>query len=323
MSFYLYKVIVPFVISYTITYLLSLFLLNKVTILISKSKPELEGFHKNKETIPNIGGIAFIFATFITTAFFSKINTQLIYTIALILSFAILGFIDDNYKRFSDNGDGIKSLTKLFWQFAISILFVLVGTSRGYIASGISFFMKDGIVFSVLENCFLIFLMVYFVNAFNITDGLDGLAGYVSLPLFVVFILITLCNGNSELILVLNVSLFAAILAFLHFNRYPAKYFMGDCGSMALGSSLLIIALTLRLTSIFIIASLIFSLELFSSFIQIVAIRVFKKKVFSIAPIHHLYEQKGESEAEIVNLFARLSALFSIIALILYCYKYF
>lgn len=323
MNYYLFNIFIPFTISYLLTYLISLFLLHKATNMISKSKPELQEFHENKDKIPNVGGIAFVFATFITTFIFATINLQLLYTLAFVLSFSLLGFIDDNYKRFSNNGDGIKSLTKLIWQFVIAIFFIILGTSRGYISSGIPIFFNDQLIYKVIENSLLIFLMVYFVNAFNITDGLDGLAGFVSLPLFILLILISLFTLNSEMSLILIVSLFASIIAFLHFNKYPAKYFMGDCGSMALGCALFIVALTLKVSYIFLIASLIFSLELFTSLIQIIAIRIFNKKVFSIAPIHHLFEQKGESEIDIVNLFGRLSALFSIIALILYGYLYF
>lgn len=315
-----FKIIIPFIVSYSLTFLLSNFLLHRLTKMVSKDKPELEEFHQSKETIPNIGGIAFIFATFITTAIFSNISVQLLYILSFILSFAILGFVDDNFKRFSLNGDGLRSITKLFWQFLIAIVFIIFGTNKGYIASGFPFLMNDNFISIFLENSILIFFVVYYVNAFNITDGLDGLAGYVSLPLCVIFIVISLFNLNNEYILILNISLFAAVLAFLHFNRFPAKYFMGDCGSMALGCSLLVISLNLKVFYIFIIASLIFSLELFTSLIQIVSIRLFKKKVFTIAPIHHLFEKKGESEIEIVTMFARLSAFFSIIALILYGY---
>ncbi len=320
MKNFIYEFVFPFFTSYGLTCLISLLLINKAAIMVSKSKPELEGFHKNKETIPNVGGIAFVLATFLSTAFFAQINTKLLYLFGVVSSFGVLGFIDDFYKRSSDNGDGITSKTKLFWQFVIAIFFVLYGTYHNFIGSGIPFLMKDNIIAKIFENLFLIFLLVYFVNAFNITDGLDGLAGSVSLPLCVLLILIAIMGENNQMILVLSISLLAALVAFLHFNKFPARYFMGDCGSMALGSTLLIIALSLKISLIFIIASLMLSVELFTSLIQIVSINIFKKKVFTIAPIHHLFEKKGESEIEIVNMFSRLSALFSIIALLLYCY---
>jgi phospho-N-acetylmuramoyl-pentapeptide-transferase len=317
---FLYSFIFPFILSYVLTFLTSLLLISKARILVSKPKPELEGFHEDKANIPNIGGVSFVISTMVTTSIFAQIDKELLYFISAIFSFALLGFVDDFYKKDSSNGDGIKSTTKLIWQIIISVVFVVYGTKNNYISSGIAFLERDELIIRVIENVCLIFLLVYFVNAFNITDGLDGLAGYVSLPLCVLLIMIAILVPSNKLILVLSVSIFASVLAFLKFNRYPAKYFMGDCGSMALGATLLLIAYSLNIATIFIIASLMLSVELFTSLIQIVAIRIFKKKVFSIAPIHHLFEKKGESEVKIVNQFTRISALFSIIALLVFCY---
>ncbi|MCY1152128.1 MAG: hypothetical protein PQJ49_07650 [Sphaerochaetaceae bacterium] len=322
MTNFLYRFLFPFILSYVLTYLTSLLLISKAKILVSKPKPELEDFHPDKADVPNIGGISFVLSTMVTTSIFAQIDKQLLYFISTIFSFALLGFVDDFYKKDSSNGDGLKSTTKLIWQIIISVVFVIYGTQNNYISSGIAFFDSDKVILRVLENACLIFLLVYFVNAFNITDGLDGLAGYVSLPLCVLLIMIAIMVPSNKLTLILSASIFASVLAFLKFNRYPAKYFMGDCGSMALGATLLLIAYSLNIAIIFLIASLMLSVELFTSLIQIVAIRIFKKKVFSIAPIHHLFEQKGESEITIVNQFTRISALFSIIAFLVFCYFY-
>lgn len=320
MKNFIYTFILPFVVSYLLTYLSSLFLLNKATSLVSKSKPELEGFHSNKETIPNVGGLAFISSTIISTLIFAQFSERLVFMLSAIFCFALLGFIDDYYKKNSDNGDGIKSLTKLVWQFVISTVFITYGTHNNYIATGLFFLNRDSIFLILLENGLMIFLLVYFVNAFNITDGLDGLAGYVSLPLCILLILIGFIVPDNKIVLILNFSILGGVLAFLRFNKYPAKYFMGDCGSMSLGATLLLIAFSLKISSVFIIASMMVSIELVSSLIQIIAIRVFNKKVFSIAPIHHMYEKQGKSEVNIVSQFTRISTLFSILALMFFCY---
>ncbi len=314
------NLLIAFVLSYLLTYSFSIVLIKKGSNYTSNDKPELEGFHATKEKIPNVGGIAFISATIITFFLFSNKNEQSLYIILFITCYSILGFIDDNYKRFSNNGDGIKSLTKLIWQFTISSFFVIFGTSKGYISTGVPFFMKEGIFYKILENITIIFFFAYFTNAFNITDGLDGLLAKVSLPICFLLIIISIFGKNSNLSVILSVILFAALLAFLHFNKYPAKYFMGDCGSMALGCALLLITLTLKQPIVFLISTLMISIELMSSLIQIIAIRIFHKKVFSIAPLHHLYEKNGKNEIEIVNMFSKISALFSIIALIIYLY---
>jgi len=311
--------LLPFITSYILTYLTSILVIKTLSNLVSKNKPELIEFHSDKAKIPNVGGIAFVFATLVATFIFAPISRFLIYLLSSILSFSLLGFVDDFYKRTSNNGDGIKSLTKLVWQFLIAIFFVIYGTQHNYISSGIPYLNGETIFQKVIENVALIFLMVYFVNAFNITDGLDGLAGYVSLPICVLLILVSMLLPNNEVITVVTISISASLIAFLHFNKYPAKYFMGDCGSMALGVTLLMISLSLKVSIIFLIASLMLSIELFTSLIQILAIRIFNKKVFSIAPIHHLYEKKGNSETKIVLQFTRISTLFSIIALLVFC----
>lgn len=311
--------LLPFITSYILTYLTSILVIKTLSNLVSKNKPELIEFHSDKDNIPNVGGIAFVFATLVATFIFAPKSKFLIYLLSSILSFSLLGFVDDYYKRSSDNGDGIKSLTKLVWQFMIAIVFVVYGTKHNYISSGIPYLNGETLFQKIIENVALIFLMVYFVNAFNITDGLDGLAGYVSLPICVLLILVSMILPNNEVITVITISISASLLAFLHFNKYPAKYFMGDCGSMALGVTLLMISLSLKVSIIFFIASLMLSIELFTSLIQILAIRIFNKKVFSIAPIHHLYEKKGDSETKIVLQFTRISTLFSIIALLVFC----
>lgn len=320
MYFFILNLVLPFSICYGLTYFFSIFLLNKGKCYTSKDKPELEGFHETKEKVPNVGGIAFISATLLTSLLFSRLSSQVLYISLFIFSYGILGFFDDNSKRFSNNGDGIKSITKLFWQFTISTIFVIIGTSRGYISTGIPFFMREGIVYKIIENGILIFFFAYFTNAFNITDGIDGLLGTISVPICILLILVALVTNENEIAVILGISLLAAILAFLRFNKYPAKYFMGDCGSMALGCALLLLTLTLKQPIIFLISTLMLSLELLSSLIQIIAIRIFHTKVFSIAPLHHLFEKNGKTEIEIVNTFSRLSALFSIIAFIIYLY---
>ena len=322
MNSFITKILLPFIVSYFLTYFSSVLLLKKASILVCKTKPELEGFHSKKENTPNIGGIAFISSAVISSLIFAPKSFELFYIIALVLCFGLLGFVDDFYKKDSDNGDGIISGTKLLWQFIIAIVFIIFGTSKNLISSGLPFLMGEELLLKIIENIFLIFLMVYFVNAFNITDGLDGLVGFVSLPLCLVLIVASLFIKNNEVVFTLLMSLTAALLAFLKFNKYPAKYFMGDCGSMALGSLLVIIVFVLKISGVFIIASMMLSIELISSLIQIISIRIFNQKVFTIAPIHHMYEEKGESESSIVSVFFKISTLFSVIALLLFYYWY-
>ncbi|NCB01785.1 MAG: phospho-N-acetylmuramoyl-pentapeptide-transferase, partial [Spirochaetia bacterium] len=178
--------------------------------------------------------------------------------------------------------------------------------------------------------------MVIFVNAVNISDGLDGLATSVSLsPLFLLFTVAALfasstliiptqtiiAPGAMNLVIVIG-SVIGSLLAFLWFNGYKATLFMGDIGSHAIGALIGMSALLMKVEFIVAVGSGMLLLSLLSSFIQIVSIRLFNKKVFLLAPLHHHYEQKGVQEGKIVTRFYIVSLILSLIAMLFFAYKY-
>lgn len=316
------KLVFVFALSIALTYLSSLAVLKYLSSLYCKVKPELKDVQGLKEGTPNVGGISVLIGALISASIFIPFEGKIIFILLSILGYSVLGLIDDLSKMKTSNGDGLTSKVKLILQFSIAFLVVLYGDKNGYIGLGLSFLEKNTLLVIFLRRFLMTFFIVYFVNAYNITDGIDGLAASITFPVIGVLIMIVLSFEGSSSILTLLVSFLGALLVFLQFNKYPASYFMGDCGSLSLGALLASVALVLKVAPLFLLATLVFSVELFTSLIQIIAIRKFNRKVFLIAPIHHVYEKKGRKETSIVKTFSSYSAFSSIIALLVFAHFY-
>ncbi|MBK5199939.1 MAG: hypothetical protein JJE21_00210 [Spirochaetaceae bacterium] len=306
------------IISYGLAFVLSLFCIKYLKGIQSRIKPELFDVHSHKEGTPNVGGIAFLSSTFIFSLIFIPLNKNVSFILFSTALFALLGFIDDIVKIKTKNGDGVSSKLKLFMQFSFGLIIAILGDHLLIINLGWSFLYSEGVLFTIIRIVLIAFVLAYFANAFNITDGLDGLLASISLPIFVLIFLIGLNISVNSPIILLSISMLSSLFAFFHFNKHPAIYFMGDCGSMGLGVFLTTTAMVLNIVPVFLIASLVLSVELFTSLIQIISINKFHKKVFLIAPIHHAFQEKGMNEESIVAQFARYSTICSIIAFFVY-----
>ncbi len=188
----------------------------------------------------------------------------------------------------------MKSLTKLACQFVAALLAVVMLRVSGLIA-------RD-----ILSSIFSLFFFVYMVNAINIADGLDGLASLMALP-----VLLLVARFSSDPFLL---TFIGCLGGFLLLNLKPAKYFMGDAGSHAIGAMIALFALVHRLEGAVLVATIPFAVEFFSSFVQILAIRLLRRKVFLIAPLHHDLEKHGMGERSIVAIFFLSSVLASSLA---------
>lgn len=306
------------IISYALAFALSIFCIKYLKGINTKIKPELYDVHSQKEGTPNIGGIAFISATMIYSFIFIPLNKNILFVLFSTFLFSLLGFVDDMSKIKTKNGDGISPKLKMIIQFILGLIIAIIGEKFSTINLGFSLLYNEGGVYYLIRIAIISFLITYFSNAFNITDGIDGLLASVSIPIFGLIFLIGLSMPERFSTILISISMLSSLLAFLHFNRHPSIYFMGDCGSMGLGVFLISIAFVLNIVPVFFIATLVISVELFSSLIQIIAIRKFKKKVFTIAPIHHAFQKKGLREEYIVSLFTRYSIISSILAFFVY-----
>ena len=250
-----------------------------------------------------------------------------------ILGFGAIGFYDDYKKLIKRNSDGIKGRLKLFLQiiFASTItIFLYLFMETGSIES-VSPFLKDNSFYlGILFIPWAIFILVGSSNAVNLTDGLDGLAILPCILIASAFVIFSYVHGNiniSEYLLIPYIegtgeiaifaaSLVGAGLGFLWFNSYPAEIFMGDCGSLSLGSSLGLLAVILKQELAFAIMSGIFVAEALSVIIQVASFKLRKgKRVFKMAPLHHHYELSGLSEPKIIIRFWIITFILVLIAL--------
>ena len=267
--------------------------------------------HIKKDGTPTLGGFIFIIPTILSIILLYlkdsiSINSNLIILIFVFLSYAILGFIDDYLKIKYQNNEGLSIKIKFIIQFFIAIIFYIIYKYNGGLTdltiSLFGFKLQLGYFFGI----FILFLLVGTTNAVNITDGLDGLCGGLSAIAFFSYGVISWgsywISGYQEIAIFCFI-LVGAILGFLVFNTHPAKVFMGDTGSLALGGALATVAIITRHEVSLAIIGGVFVIETLSSLIQIIAIRKFNKKVFKKAPLHHHFEQLCWSESDIVKMF--------------------
>lgn len=280
--------------------------------------------HLKKEGTPTIGGLIFIIPPIIALSLLAlrgsiDISPNLIIVIFVFFSYALLGFIDDFLKIKFHNNKGLSTMTKFVAQLLIAVVFYTIykhngGTTTLEITL-INFKWDMGWFYGL----FILFLLVGTTNAVNITDGLDGLCGGLSVMAFLSYGVITWGSDwitGYEGMAIFAFILVGSLLGFLLFNSHPARVFMGDTGSLALGGALATIAiLTHHELSLALIGG-VFVIETLSSLIQIISIRKFNKKVFLKAPIHHHFEELGWSETDIVKIFWTMGFLLAMFGVI-------
>ena len=227
-------------------------------------------------------------------------------SIIVFLAYGLIGFIDDWLKIKYHNNDGLSVKAKFIMQLIIAIIFYIIYKYNGGLTdltiSLFGFKIQLGYFFGI----FILFLLVGTTNAVNITDGLGGLCGGLSVMAIFSYGIIAWGSywiiGYQELAIFCFV-LVGSTLGFLVFNSHPAKVFMGDTGSLALGGALATVAILTRHEMSLAIIGGVFVIETLSSLIQIIAIKKFKKRIFLKAPLHHHFEQIGWSETDIVKMF--------------------
>ena len=263
--------------------------------------------HRKKEGTPTMGGLIFIIATVAATIgliITGKISytSNLGIVLLVFLGYACIGFLDDFLSIRKGNNEGLTTYQKLFMQVLIAIGFFYIYMRSGGQTSLVVVTLHIDIKMGWLYGLFILFVLVGASNAVNLTDGLDGLAGGLSAIAFIAFSLISLMVGFED-IGIFSLILVGSLLGFLIYNTYPAKVFMGDTGSLALGAVMGAIAiLTHRELTLLVVAS-IFVIETLSVIIQTFWVQVFHKRLFLMTPIHHHFEKLGWKETDIVKLF--------------------
>ena len=267
--------------------------------------------HLKKNGTPTIGGLIFIIPTIVSLLLLwfrgsIEMTANLMIVLFVFISYALLGLADDLLKIVFKNNKGLSIMFKLLMQTIIALVFFYIFIRNGgdpeIRISAINLYIYMGWTYGL----FILFLLVGSSNAVNITDGLDGLAGGLSAIAFLAYGLIawntTWLVGYQEIAIFCFV-LIGSLLGFLVFNTHPAKVFMGDTGSLALGGSLAAIAILTRHELSLAVVGGVFVIETLSSLIQIISIRKFHKKIFKMAPLHHHFEKLGWEENDIVKMF--------------------
>lgn len=280
--------------------------------------------HLKKDGTPTIGGLIFIIPTILIMLILYlrgsiEFNSNLIILIFIFLSYGALGFIDDFLKVKYHNNNGLSIGVKFLLQTVIAVIFYIIYRNNGgdsnLVISSLGINVSLGWVFGL----FILLVLVGTTNAVNISDGLDGLAGGLSVVAIMAYGVIAWgskwISGYQEIAIFAFV-LCGAILGFLVFNTHPAKVFMGDTGSLALGGALATIAILTKHELSLLLIGGVFVVETLSSAIQIIAIRKFHKKVFLKAPLHHHFEELGWEETDIVKLFWVVGLFLAMIGII-------
>ena len=289
--------------------------------------------HKEKVSIPTMGGIVFISATIIASLLTVKLNnTYAIGALMTLFLFSLIGFQDDFAKiKKNENLAGLKARTKLFFQIISALIiacylyFVSDFNTNLYLP-----FIKNPILDMGIYSLILwVLVIIATSNAVNLTDGLDGLASVPSLAALTSFSIIIYITGHAKIsayllmpniqvgeVAIISAALMGALSGFLWFNCHPAEIFMGDSGSLTIGAFLAYLAIISKSEILLLLIGFIFVVETVSVIVQVSSYKLRKKRVFLMAPIHHHFEMKNWAENKIIVRFWIIAILSNLLALI-------
>lgn len=273
--------------------------------------------HMHKKGTPTMGGISFIISIVISLVIAMFLDSEnmkyyflFIYT---TISFSIIGYIDDMLIVVKKKNDGLAPRKKLMLQILFSVIFYMLVT---FIYKDINYIhipvFDYNLNISYLYIIFLVFWQTGFSNAVNLTDGLDGLATSVTIITTSTLALLAYKENNFP-VLVFCLTIVGALIGFLLFNRNPAKIFMGDTGSLALGGILAAISVILHKEVAFLFIGLVYILETLSVIIQVAYFKRTGKRIFKMSPLHHHFELSGYGEVKTVYIFVIIAVISSAI----------
>ena len=272
--------------------------------------------HLSKNGTPTMGGIMMIIVLSLILIINGITKPILFLALVPVLGFGIIGFIDDYKKLVLKSPDGLSAKLKMAGLFVVSILFIVLYLFVFNLSTNtiIPFFNQPIDLGIPVFIVFAMFVLLGTSNAVNLTDGLDGLASGVVAIIMTFFTLVSYKMGNSEMV-TLGISTVGTCLAFLLFNTHPAKVFMGDTGSLALGGAVAAIALILQMPLYLIIVALVCIIDTVSVMLQVTYFKITKgKRLFKMAPFHHHLELSGLKETVVVTIFWIVTMLMCVLA---------
>ncbi|API93797.1 phospho-N-acetylmuramoyl-pentapeptide-transferase [Virgibacillus pantothenticus] len=273
--------------------------------------------HLKKTGTPTMGGIMIVFSIVITSLIMSwKINPvgisyELWILLFVLVGYGLLGFLDDFIKIIKKRNLGLTSKQKLLGQLIIALVIYFVLREQGfptYVSiPGTTVQLELGWGYALL----IIFMLVGASNAVNLTDGLDGLLAGTAAIAFGAFAILAWYGYPQNEVAIFALAVVGALLGFLVFNAHPAKVFMGDTGSLALGGAIAGVAILTKLEIILVIIGGVFVIETLSVIIQVISFKTTGKRVFKMSPLHHHYELLGWSEWRVVTTFWLVGLVFA------------
>ena len=314
-----YQVVIPVLISFVISVILGPIIIPFLRKLKMGQTERVEGVqsHLKKAGTPTMGGIIFLIATVVTSLFYVKDYPKVIPVLFLTLGFGIIGFLDDYLKVVLRRSDGLLPWQKFSLQVVVTAVFTyyLVNYTDVNLSMRIPFRTEHYLNIGWLAIPVLFFAVIGTVNGVNFTDGLDGLASSVTLIVAVFFTVVSI--GTKSGIEPITCAVVGGLMGFLLFNVYPAKVFMGDTGSLALGGFVAGAAYMMQMPLFILLVGLIYLVEVLSVIIQVTYFKkTHGKRIFKMAPIHHHFELCGWSETRVVAVFSIITAVMCLIALL-------
>ena len=272
--------------------------------------------HMAKTGTPTMGGIVFVLVLIFVMAILNYkafLTPEMLIVVFAYLGYALIGFIDDFLIVVKKNNDGLKPSMKFLMQSVLAVIFYFAYTQIAKTT------IQIPVLHMTLELGFLYFILIFFMftcesNAVNLTDGLDGLCAGTSLIAIAPFVIFALLQKNNDLAMFL-LAVSGALLGSLRFNIHPAKIFMGDTGSLAIGGLLAASAMILKQEILLVLIGGVFVMELLSVVIQVTSFKATGKRVFRMSPLHHHFELGGMKETNVVLMFWCIGLIFAVVGL--------
>ncbi len=314
-----FQVVIPVLISFAVSVVLGPVIIPFLRKLKMGQTERVEGVqsHLKKAGTPTMGGIIFLIAAVVTALFYVKDYPAVIPVLFLTLGFGIIGFLDDYLKVVLKRSDGLLPWQKFLLQVVVTGVFAyyLINYTDISLSMRIPFWPDHYLNLGWLAVPVLFIAVIGTVNGVNFTDGLDGLASSVTLIVAVFFTVVSIGLGGG--VEPMTGAVVGGLMGFLLFNVYPAKIFMGDTGSLALGGFVAGTAYVLEMPLFILLVGLIYLIEVLSVMLQVSYFKATHgKRIFKMAPIHHHFELCGWSETRVVAVFSVVTAIMCLIALL-------
>lgn len=276
--------------------------------------------HMKKTGTPTMGGLTFLISIIVTAVLaiiFMDNSNPIILLLFVTIGFGLIGFIDDYIIVVKKDNEGLTSKQKFLAQIVIAVIFFILSQvfQLANFSTGIHIpFTNIELQLSIVYVIFIIFWQVGFSNAVNLTDGLDGLATGLSIIGFVMYAIMAFVHGANSIGIFCVIMIFA-LLGFLPFNLNPAKVFMGDTGSLALGGIFATISIMLNEELSLIFIGFVFVAETLSVMIQVTSYKLTGKRIFKMSPLHHHFELVGWDERKVTTVFWTVGLITGLIGL--------